>query len=37
MNVLQILAQRGFIENQTHEKELEAHLEEGGRPLLHWV
>jgi len=37
MRVLEILAERGFIENQTHEKELETYLKEGGQALLHWV
>jgi len=31
MTVLETLKERGFIENQTHEKELEAYLAEGNR------
>ncbi|WDP91474.1 MAG: tyrosine--tRNA ligase [Desulfobacter sp.] len=31
MNVLRILKERGFIENQTHDAELEDHLNTGGR------
>ena len=31
MTVLNVLKERGFIDNQTHEEELQAYLKKGGR------